>query len=276
MWGIRVVEIKLNNLNNFKKVKRDNSNSVKVGYWSQHKLQFWDNISYTHTHTHINNCLLLLPPIQTPSPSSIRLSFLLWEGTIPLDIPIPWPWFIKSLTRVGTSSLTEVRRGSPFEKCIPQLCYTFRKSLWSRCWDASIETELHICYIHARAPVQAHMSSLVGGSVSISSQRSRSDNSVGPSEGLLSPSGPSILPPTLLCHWPLPNVWLWVSASVSVSCWAEPIREQLCFAPVCKLNRVSLIMSGREGDCRWMLRQDFCFHHTPNCALSPQNHWFFF
>ena len=44
------------------------------------------------------------------------------------------------------------------------------------------------------------------------------------------------------------NIWLWVSASVSVSCWVEPLRGQLCWSPICKHNRVSLIVSG-IGSC---------------------------
>jgi hypothetical protein len=35
------------------------------------------------------------------------------------------------------------------------------------------------------------------------------------------PSEPLILPPTLQA---LSNGWLWTSASVSVSCWVEPLR----------------------------------------------------
>ena len=45
----------------------------------------------------------------------------------------------------------------------------------------------------------------------------------------------------------LSNFWLWVSASVLVSCWVEPLRE-LCSVPVCKHNTVSLILSG-IGSC---------------------------
>jgi hypothetical protein len=44
------------------------------------------------------------------------------------------------------------------------------------------------------------------------------------------------------------TVWLCVSASVWVSQWVEPLREQ--HAPVCKHNILSLIVSG-IGACPW-------------------------
>ena len=43
----------------------------------------------------------------------------------------------------------------------------------------------------------------------------------------------------------LPSVWLWVSASVSVSCQMKPLRRQLSQAPVCKHTRV--ILSSDKG-----------------------------
>jgi hypothetical protein len=55
-----------------------------------------------------------------------------------------------------------------------------------------METELHVCYKCARG-----VHSLVGGSVSKSSQRPRVVDSVGSPVGFLSPSGPSFLPSTL-------------------------------------------------------------------------------
>jgi hypothetical protein len=53
-------------------------------------------------------------------------------------------------------------------------------------------------------------------------------DSLGPPVGFASPSGPSILP--LIPQWglrPLSNVWLWVSASVPLSCQVEPLRGHL-------------------------------------------------
>jgi hypothetical protein len=65
----------------------------------------------------------------------------------------------------------------------------------------------------------AHVCTLVGGSVFGSPQESRLVDSVGLLVKSFSPPGPSVLPF---------NVWLWVSASVSVSCWVEPLRGLLC------------------------------------------------
>lgn len=54
------------------------------------------------------------------------------------------------------------------------------------------------------------------------------------------------LSPTPTLHLPqdfLPNVWLWVSAFVSINCWMKPLTWQLWKAPVCKHSKVSLIVS---------------------------------
>jgi hypothetical protein len=57
-----------------------------------------------------------------------------------------------------------------------------------------METELHICYICARGLLLVCLCSLVDGSVSESSQRSRLVDSVGLPVEFLSPSGLSIFP----------------------------------------------------------------------------------
>jgi hypothetical protein len=36
--------------------------------------------------------------------------------------------------------------------------------------------------------------------------------------------------------WAPSNIWLWISESVSVRSWVEPLRGQLCQIPVCKNN----------------------------------------
>jgi hypothetical protein len=61
-----------------------------------------------------------------------------------------------------------------------------------------MKTELHICYTCAGALGPDHVCSLIGGSVSDSSQESRLVDSVGLPVGILSPPWPSILPPPLL------------------------------------------------------------------------------
>ena len=61
----------------------------------------------------------------------------------------------------------------------------------------------------------------------------------------LTPQSPSVLPQ--LFHKSLqapPDVWLWVSASVSISCWMKLLRRQFSQGPVCKHSEVSLIVSG--------------------------------
>jgi hypothetical protein len=57
-----------------------------------------------------------------------------------------------------------------------------------------MDTELYICYICAGGLGPAHVCSLVGSSVSESSQRSRLVDTVGPPVGFSFPSGPSVLP----------------------------------------------------------------------------------
>ena len=88
-----------------------------------------------------------------------------------------------------------------------------------------MKIQLHICYTYAGVLGPTCVCTLVGGLVSESPQGPRLVDSVVLSVELPSPLGPSI-PPT-----PLPkdflswyNVWLWVFASVSVSCWVKPLR----------------------------------------------------
>ena len=63
-------------------------------------------------------------------------------------------------------------------------------------------------------------------------------DSVGPFVESLSSLGPSVLLPTLPS-----NIWLWVSASLFIGCWVEPLRTHLYQVPVCKNTRESLIVS---------------------------------
>lgn len=71
-----------------------------------------------------------------------------------------------------------------------------------------METELHLCYICAGGLVPACVGSVVGGSVSVSSQRFKLGDSVGPPVGFPSASrafnpSPQLFPKTPL---PPPNV----------------------------------------------------------------------
>jgi hypothetical protein len=47
------------------------------------------------------------------------------------------------------------------------------------------------------------------------------------------------------------DVLLLVSASVSISCRMKPLRRQLCYSPVCKHSRLSLIVPG-AGSLMWV------------------------
>jgi hypothetical protein len=70
----------------------------------------------------------------------------------------------------------------------------------------------------------AHAFSLVGGSVFRSPQGFRLLASVGLPVGFLNPSSDSS---TRLPKAPSKG-WLWISTSVFIGCWIEPLRGQLC------------------------------------------------
>lgn len=74
---------------------------------------------------------------------------------------------------------------------------------------------------------------LIVGSVSASPYEPRLVDSVSFVVVSLTPVALSILLPSLLWGSQAPpNVWLWVSASVPISCWVKPLWWQLCSAPV--------------------------------------------
>jgi hypothetical protein len=80
-----------------------------------------------------------------------------------------------------------------------------------------METDLHICYIFAWGLIQTHVCSSVGGLVSESTQKSKLVDSIDPPFGVLIPFSAFKLSTNSSIKVPS-NVWLWVSASVSVSC----------------------------------------------------------
>jgi hypothetical protein len=107
--------------------------------------------------------------------------------------------------------------------------------------ESHMKTKLHIC-VWGLGPV--HACSLVSCSVSGSPQGSMLVDMV---DFLWSPY-------PLWAHKSFPqlfhktprapsNIWLWISASVSIGSWVEPLRGQLCYVPVCKHSRVSFIVS---------------------------------
>ena len=87
-----------------------------------------------------------------------------------------------------------------------------------------MKTKLHICYICVGGLGSVHTHSLVGSLVSESPQGCRLVDSVGLFVESLSSLSPLILPQIILR--PPSNVWLWVSASVSVRCWVESFQGQ--------------------------------------------------
>jgi hypothetical protein len=95
---------------------------------------------------------------------------------------------------LGTSSPSEVRKGTPVWEWIVKSCYSILgTSLCSSCWGTHMETEFHFYYIHARHLCPSCICYLVGGSVSESSQGSRLLDFVGLPMKFLSSSRPSIL-----------------------------------------------------------------------------------
>jgi len=149
--------------------------------------------------------------------------FLLWEGETPWVSP-----------HCGTSSLSLIRH------ILSQWDQTKQP------WILSFPTATYMWGF-----IPDPVCPLVGHSDSENSQESSFVDSFDLPVGFSSISGPTILPhPFRKCPWPPFNVWLWVSASVSIHCCAEPLRGQLCWAPICKHNRVSLIIS-LISDCLW-------------------------
>ena len=113
--------------------------------------------------------------------------------------------------------------------CPPILEYQVSKRLDSllHCVPLSPDKAV-ICYVCASSLRVAHGRSLVVGSVSGSSQGSSLVDTVGLPAGLPWSEIPSILPLTLpLESHPSSNPWLWVSASVSVSCLSEDSHARL-------------------------------------------------
>lgn len=153
------------------------------------------------------------PPSQNPSPP-----FFSSERVPPLSYPPTLAHLVS--VRLSTSSSPEARQN--------------RHGNWATCL-------LHIC----RGLLPAPVCSLIGGSVSESSQGYLT---VGFLWGFLPIQGLQFPPPPqafYICSRPPSNVWLWASVSVSVSCWVEPFRGQLCWAPVSKHNK-SIINNVRD------------------------------
>ena len=85
-------------------------------------------------------------------------------------------------------------------------------------------TKLHTCLISVGDIGPVHTYSSVGGSVSVRPYGTRLVNSVGFLVVSLTLLAPTILPlPLSWIPQALPNVWLWVFASVSISCWMKPL-----------------------------------------------------
>jgi hypothetical protein len=126
-----------------------------------------------------------------------------------------------------------------------------------------MKIELNICYVCTGGLGPAVYADR---SVSESWQESKLVDSVSLPVEFLSPSGPSILPPTLplsLCA--SSSVWLWpVYLFKSGVGWS--LSKESCQTPVCKHNRVSLIMSG-IGACLWNGSQVEQVHPLNLCSI---------
>ena len=145
---------------------------------------------------------IYIPNVVPPPRPPLQSSFLIPHPFISEKNVLPYPAALgyQVWTGLGTPSSTENRQGNP---------------LLHTCWGDL--GPAGVCF-------------LVGGLVCGSSQGSRLVDTVGLPMGLPSPSIPSILPLTLPqgSSTFLTNTWLWVSASVSVSCWVELLRGQPC------------------------------------------------
>lgn len=94
------------------------------------------------------------------------------------------------------------------------------------------------------------------GSVSVSPCGFRLVDSIDLLLVSLTPLTPSILSPTPFPQdsWALPNVCLWVPASISIIYWMKHLRGQLFLAPVLKHSKVLLILS-EDGSPPWCRSQ---------------------
>jgi hypothetical protein len=141
---------------------------------------------------------------------------------------------------LGASSPTEAGQGALFENGFPQSGNSFMDSPYSSCWGIHMEIELYICYI-CPGDLGPAMYALW-----LVAPPMRAPKTPGYLTLLFSLWSPYPLwclnpqPHPQLPHkspLPLSNVWMWISASISVSFWVGPLRRQLCKAPVCKHNR---------------------------------------
>ena len=93
---------------------------------------------------------------------------------------------------------------------------------------SQMKTKLHICYICVGGIGLFYSCSVASDSVSVSPYGSRLVDFVGLVVVTLTSLAPLILPLFHKIPQAPPTAWLWVSASVSISCWVEPLRGQLC------------------------------------------------
>jgi hypothetical protein len=88
---------------------------------------------------------------------------------------------------------------------------------------------------------------------------------------------------TRLPYWAQSKVWQWVCVFVLVSCcWVEPLKGEVCLAPVCESNKESLIVSW-IGVCPWDVSQfgpvigwvfpQFLFYLCPCTSCRKDKFW---
>jgi hypothetical protein len=154
-------------------------------------------------------------PLQSPSPTLPSSSLRGWTPSkYSLTLQIKF-------VRLGTYSPTEAKQGSSVEGLIPEPGYSFTESLPLSCGEP-METGLNVCYLCVRHLFPACVCSLVSGSVSQRSQRSRLFDSVWSFYGIPIPFTSLSLSPDLSSMFVFGYL-----QSVSVSCWVEPLRTAI-------------------------------------------------
>lgn len=144
-------------------------------------------------------------PSLDPSPSPLRVWGSCWVS----------PVLVQQVSgRLGSFSSTcpdkAALLGNPYHSFRESLCYSF--------WGTHMAMCLHVCYIFARGFGLTCVCSVVHGLVSDGSQVSRLVKTWF-FYGIPIPYRAFNSSPNSSIRVPTSNPWLWVSSSVSVSCW---------------------------------------------------------
>lgn len=124
---------------------------------------------------------------------------------------------------------------------IPKTTKSLKSSPCSHCEVFHEKTKLYNCHIYVEGLNQTYLCFLVIGSVSVSPYELRLVDFTGFLVMSMTPLVPTILPPSLQQHSPSSsNIWLWVCASVSVSCWVNPLWWLLHWSLNYDYSRISI------------------------------------